>query len=172
MILPTTQTNITTYGTIFKGFYDPAAGAHRTAMQERLIKAAKEAKEKAKSVLPDPNNIMKPSKDAFEHILPDGSAVDVSLDDAGHEMSELLSQGKKLLVSHDDEAGSAISHILPDGMTSVKVALDDVDNASDAISAVTDKAFSPLKGDSLLEKIIRNAAEEDSGVGDILDAVI
>ncbi|MBR6126512.1 hypothetical protein IKQ21_02405 [bacterium] len=172
MILPTTQTNINGNFT-FRGFYDPAAGAHRTAMQERLIQAAKEAKEKAKDVLPDPNNIMKSTKDAFDHILPDGSVVEVSLEEAGHKSGELLSEGKKLLDNHED-VGASISHLLPDGMTSVKVALDGADSASEALSVVKDNAFSPLKGDSILEKIIRGTTDEDAAksIGDVLDAII
>ena len=46
MILQLSQIN--SNQTLFKGFYDPAAGSPRTAMQERLIL---EAKEKAKKIL-------------------------------------------------------------------------------------------------------------------------
>ena len=184
MIVSATQTNNTNTFFSFKGFYDPAAGAHRTAMQERLIQ---EAKEKAKHVLPDPNNIMHTSKDAFEHILPDGSAVTISLEDLSKKSSQLLSESGELLkapvdkivsavAEHTDPSGiAAITHILPDGMTTIDVVLEHADNASeDIISSVAQKAFSPLKGDSVLEKIIRGVTDGESaeGVGEILDAVV
>ncbi len=188
MILPISPIKFNYNNRTFKGFYDPAAGSPRTAMQERLIQAAKEAKEKAKQMIPDPNNIMHPKQDAFEHILPDGSLVTVSLDDLSKKSADVVNDGmpvvktsfEKMLGESPDvpdaAAISGIKHILPDGMTVVDVPSDSITGGLDGVSdAVSGDTFQILKGDSLLEEIIHGASDAADaaadGISHILDAI-
>ena len=186
MILPLSQ--ICSSQTLFKGFYDPAAGSPRTAMQEKLIREAKEAKEQAKKILPSPNDIIKEGKDSFEHILPDGSVVTISLDDLGKKTSQVLSDGGEVVNTAIDKIASTVAehtqpalltsltHVLPDGATIVNVPLEHASNVSDVLpNIVNGHPMMPTGGESLMEHFMNGVDAKTSIIdkaGDVAEHIL